>query len=45
MNTILNILKFLCAILHEQKQRDISAELIEESRQAVREHSTKMAVK
>jgi hypothetical protein len=44
MNSLLNILKFLCAIFHEQR-RDISAELEAEARQAVREHSARMAVK
>lgn len=45
MNAIINVLKFLCSLLHETKQRDISAELEEEARQAVREYSAKMAVK
>lgn len=45
MNSLLNILKFLCSIFHEQHQRDISAELEAEARQAVREHSARMAVK
>lgn len=45
MNSLLNILKFICSLLHETKQRDISAELEKEARQAVREHSAKMAVK
>lgn len=45
MNSLLNLLKFFFCTLFSEHQRDISAELEAEARQAVREHSARMAVK
>lgn len=45
MKKLLDIIYAILYMFHETKQRDISAELEAEARQAVREHSAKMAVK
>lgn len=45
MKKLLDIIYAILYMFHETKQSDISAEIEQEARQAVREHSARSAVK